>query len=236
MVQLTVATLNTRGMPLRSQLSARYAAIGALFEASDVDVVNFQEVLTYYHLRQLLQAMPSYRHASYRRSLAGPAGGLLTLSRTALASPEYRRFPLPPAAHAVGLPRLSRRLAHLKGVLLTRLPQLTIANTHLLANRDGDWSEANRYYRLHQDQLAALAQVLAALNQPTIVSGDFNIARTSPLFTSFLHTTGLLDPFAPSCPPTFHASYLSPHQTPHCIDFLLATPPVTATATRLTFT
>lgn len=45
MARLTVASLNTRGLPLLgSELRARYAAIGAEFEASTVDVVNLQEV------------------------------------------------------------------------------------------------------------------------------------------------------------------------------------------------
>ncbi|TCO34212.1 hypothetical protein EV652_102277 [Kribbella steppae] len=53
---LTVASLNTRGIPLRgSRLGERCTAIAAVFEASAVDVVNFQEVLTYYHLRQLVR-------------------------------------------------------------------------------------------------------------------------------------------------------------------------------------
>jgi hypothetical protein len=45
---LTVASLNTRGIPLTgSQLAERYAAIGAGFDAGDADVVCCQEVFTY---------------------------------------------------------------------------------------------------------------------------------------------------------------------------------------------
>ncbi|MET7276841.1 endonuclease/exonuclease/phosphatase family protein [Kribbella sp. NPDC005582] len=238
MVQLTVASLNTRGMPLRgSRLAERYAAIGAVFEASAVDLVNFQEVLTYYHLRQLARAMPSYRFASFRRSAAGPAGGLLTLSRTAFARTDYVRFPMPSTADAVGLPRLSRQKAWLKGVLVTTLPHLAVANTHLLANFDGDWSESNRYYRLQHQQLTTVGRVLAALDKPALVSGDFNIARDSSLFSSFLRDTRLLDAFGPTCPPTFHATYLRPGKTAHCIDFiLLSDPAITVETAHLTFT
>ena len=88
-MSLTIASLNTRGIPLiGSRLGERYAAIGAVFEASEVDVANFQEVLTYYHLRRLARSMPSYRFVSFRRSAAGPAGGLVTLSRTAITGTE----------------------------------------------------------------------------------------------------------------------------------------------------
>ena len=44
---LTIASLNTRGIPLTgSQLAERYAAIGAGFDAGNADVVCCQEVFT----------------------------------------------------------------------------------------------------------------------------------------------------------------------------------------------
>jgi sphingomyelin phosphodiesterase 2 len=47
---LTIASLNTRGIPLTgSQLAERYAAIGAGFDTGDADVVCSQEVFTYLH-------------------------------------------------------------------------------------------------------------------------------------------------------------------------------------------
>ena len=72
--QLTVATLNTRGVPVTgSRLADRYAVIGAGFDAGDVDVACFQEVLTYWHLRLLGRRMRSFRQVSYRPAPAGPA-------------------------------------------------------------------------------------------------------------------------------------------------------------------
>ena len=57
---LTIASLNTRGIPLTgSQLAERYAVIGAGFDAGDADVVRCQEVLTYWHLRLLVRRMCS---------------------------------------------------------------------------------------------------------------------------------------------------------------------------------
>ena len=71
---LTVATLNTRGIPVTgSRLADRYAVIGAGFDAGDVDVACFQEVLTYWHLRLLVWRMRSFRQVSYRPAPAGPA-------------------------------------------------------------------------------------------------------------------------------------------------------------------
>ena len=71
---LTIASLNTRGIPLTgSQLAARYAVIGAGFDAGDAHVVCFQEVFTYWHLRLLVRRMRSFRQVSYRPAPAGPA-------------------------------------------------------------------------------------------------------------------------------------------------------------------
>ena len=71
---LTIASLNTRGIPLTgSQLAERYTVIGAGFDAGDADVVCCQEVFTYWHLRLLVRRMRSFRQVSYRRAPAGPA-------------------------------------------------------------------------------------------------------------------------------------------------------------------
>src|SRR6185437_17161324 len=155
------ATLNTRGIPLTgSQLAARLGVIGAGFEAGDADVVCCQEVFTYWHLRQLVRRMRSFRQVSYGRGTTGPMGGLVTFSRRPVSGTRFRRFGRPPPAP--GVPRLSRFRARGTGVLVTRLghPELRVLNTHPIANHDGDWSETNRYYPLHHAQLAVLARVV----------------------------------------------------------------------------
>ncbi|NUR97715.1 MAG: endonuclease/exonuclease/phosphatase, partial [Kribbellaceae bacterium] len=108
-----------------------------------MDVVNLQEVLTYRHLHLLRRSMPTYR-ANFRPSAAGPAGGLVTFTRSPAQGSRYRRFPVPP--RTVAVKRRARLDARLKGVLFTQLGGLTVVNTHLLANHDGDWSASNRYY------------------------------------------------------------------------------------------
>jgi endonuclease/exonuclease/phosphatase family metal-dependent hydrolase len=231
--RVTIATLNTRGIPVfRSRLSERYAEIGRAFEASDVDVVNFQEVLTYYHLRQLVRWMPSYRQVSYKPSVAGPAGGLVTSSRVEVARTEYVRFPVPPA----GLPRLSRLNAALKGTLVIQSPLAYVVNTHPMANVDGDWSESSRFYGLHRQQLATLADVVDALPGPAVVCGDFNVARESTLYRDFINDTHLIDAYDGACPPTFHAEYLPPGRPSQCIDFVLVTGAVSVESADLMFT
>jgi hypothetical protein len=119
-MSVTVASLNIRGVPLTgSRLTARCQAIGAFFEASDADVVCLQEVHTYYHLGQLARQMRSFRYASFRRTLPGQAGDLVTFSRLPVSAIAYQGFGAPPAAP--GIRRLTRLRARMKGVLVTRL-------------------------------------------------------------------------------------------------------------------
>ena len=190
-----------------SRLADRYAVIGTGFDVGDVDVACFQEVFTYWHLRLLVRRMRSFRQVSYRPAPAGPAGGLVTFSRRPVSGTAYQRFGWPPR---VRVPRASRYQAALKGALVTRLtcPELCVINTHPVANHDGDWSEANRFYPLQRAQFAVLTQVTTNAGSPAVVCGDFNIDRESSLFGEFRAATGLADAFGGACPPTFRAEYL----------------------------
>jgi len=233
---LTIATLNTRGIPLTgSKLAARLALIGAGFDAGDADVVCCQEVFTYWHLRQLVRRMRSFREVSYSRGAAGPAGGLVTFSRRPVSGTRFRRFGRPPLAP--GVPWVTRLRAGGTGALVTRLagPELGVVNTHPVANHDGDWSETNRYYPLHRAQFAVLARIVREAGPRAVVCGDFNLSRESSLFGEFRAVTGLADAFAGTCPPTFRAEYLPAGATTHTIDFILTAGEVAADGTALVF-
>jgi sphingomyelin phosphodiesterase 2 len=234
---VTVASLNIRGVPLTgSRLTARCQAIGAFFEASDADVVCFQEVATYYHLRQLSRQMPSFRYASFRRTLPGPAGDVVTFSRQPMSGTAYHGFGVSP--HAPGIPSLTRLRARMKGALVTRLadPAISVVNTHPVANTDGDWSPGNRFSPVHRAQLAALARVVRSVPVPAVVCGDFNVDRDSALFGDFIAGTALNDAFEGSCPATFRAEYLPAGEMPHCIDFILTAGEIKADDTEVLFT
>lgn len=226
MEQITIASLNTLGLPLRSAaLPARYRAIAGFFEASDIDVVCFQEVLTRWHLRKLRPAMPSFRHVARVRGVAGPAGGLVTMSRLPLGPARYHRFPFPlPVRRQKPLFRVKGLL---KGTVVTRVGDLWVVNTHPMPNFDGDWSSTNRYAPMHRQQLDHLAGVVAGLSGPTVVCGDFNIAADSDLFRTFETATGLADAFTGDTTPTFRAEFLPAGATSHRIDFVLTDPSVT---------
>jgi Endonuclease/Exonuclease/phosphatase family len=231
-----MVSLNTRGIaPIGSRLAGRYAAIGAALNTGDAEVACFQEVFTWWHLRLLARQMRSFRHVSFRPSLAGPAGGLVTFSRLPVSGTAYRGFGIPPGAP--GISRAARLDASLKGALVTRLarPVLCVINTHLAANRDGDWSQGSRFYPLHRAQLDALARVVRSAAAPAVVCGDFNVDRGSSLFDGFVTGTRLADAFEGSCPATFRTEYLPPGGTPHCIDFILTAYGVKAESATVAF-
>ena len=98
---------------------------------------------------------------------------------------------------------------------MTRLarPGLFVINTHPVANHDGDWSTANRYYPLHRAQFAVLARVVNQAGPRAVVCGDFNVSRESSLFGEFMAATGLADAFAGACPATVREplGYVSDH-------------------------
>ena len=220
--QVTVVSLNTRGVPVMgTHLARRYAVISAELEAGDAHVACFQEVFTWWHLRLLARRMRSFGYVSYRAAPAGPAGGLVTFSRWPVSGTTYRGFGIPSPAERIS--RLTRFRAGMKGILVSRLaqPGLCIVNTHPIANRDGDWSRASRFYPLHRAQLDVLTRMVLSVAAPAVICGDFNIDRGSSLFGEFLAGAGLADAFGGSCPATLRAEYLPAGETPHCIDFIL---------------
>ena len=220
MTDVTAASLNIRGVPpAGSRLAARCRAIGTFFEASDADVVCFQEICTYAHLALLARLLRSFEYVSYRRALLGPAGDVVTFSRLPVSATAFYRF----GPVTARIPRLARLQARMKGALVTSLanPAVSVINTHPLANTDGDWSEANRFFPAHRAQLGALSRAVGSVPRPVVVCGDFNVDRDSALFSDFVRETALDDAFEGSCPPTFRAEYLPAGKKPCCIDFIL---------------
>ena len=112
---------------------------------------------------------------------------------------------------------------------------MCVVNTQPVANRDGDWSQANRFFPLHQGQLGVVTRVVGATTAPAVVCGDFNVDRDSVLLRRFLSETGLADAFSGQCPATFHPEYLDPPERAHCIDFILVSPQIKAGITRVLF-
>jgi sphingomyelin phosphodiesterase 2 len=171
---------------------------------------------------------------SFGRAVPGPAGDVVTFSRVPVASTTFRRF----GPVAAPIPRLARLQARMKGALTTALkcPEVSVVNTHPLANTDGDWSAGNRFVPAHRAQLGVLAQVACGVRGPVVVCGDFNVDRESGLFSDFMSDTGLGDAFDGRCPPTFRPEYLPAGARPCCIDFILTGGEVKASSAEVLFT
>jgi len=222
---IRVATLNVCGLPTPlPPLAERAAEFGRQLDESDADVVNLQEVWGRRTFAVIRSHLPSFPHVAWRRGLvAQPAGGLVTFSRRPIGAVTYRSF-RGATPRRGGLPFRARNAINtrLQGVLTTELNGLRvlIANTHLTANKDGDWSSANRYYPFQQAQLELLHASLPKATL-TILTGDFNIASDGPLYSKIVHDGAWRDPFAGSDLVTYHPQFLPSGSTGHRIDYVL---------------
>ncbi|GAB7045977.1 endonuclease/exonuclease/phosphatase family protein [Catenuloplanes indicus] len=191
-------------------VTARLTALGALLEPSGYDVVCLQEVMYRGHVRLLRRGFPHRFHT-------GPVllrGGLVLLSRRPITAPRFVPYPRTGPARPEWLMRKGFQAATIDGVL--------VVNTHLSANRDGDWSGGNRYIAVQRAELDRLASWLAAEagpDRPVIVTGDLNVPRGKPALRDFLDATGLRDVLAgdprPTCRPT--ARWPSPPAFDHVL-------------------
>jgi exonuclease III len=227
---LTIRTLNVGGLgrprPPLVPLERRTPELCRRLEAAPVDVLNLQEVFRYRQLRVLRDHLPSYPYVGYRRGPVGPAGGLATFSRLPLGRLRHRSF----AGIAPMRGRLKFRLRRallsaaqgLTQVELAELP-VTVVNTHLTANRDGDWSPGNRFFAFQRAQLRRFNATLARWGRPglTVITGDFNIASDSDHYKEITDHGHRHDPFTTSDPVTFHAAFLPPGEPAHRIDYVL---------------
>ncbi len=239
--RIVIATLNINGLPrfrqddktkeLLRPYPARHAKICEKLESSDIDVINFQEVFTERNRRFLKKHLPSYGYASFKSSMVGPKGGLITFSKLPMAITGFSSyFSASRGATAKGLsPYDLLKSSLVGGILVSRLTDyssISIINTHLsAANPEWDWSNSNRFHSLQSAQLDALANVVteekASTGNLTILAGDLNVAKGSTLFTSFLSKSGMYDAFANDTKPTFHQDFLKTGLATSAIDVLL---------------
>jgi hypothetical protein len=230
---LCVATLNVCGLPWSQSslppLAQRAVEFGRCLEESGLDVVNLQEVWGRRELAVIGAQLPSFPHVAWRRGVAGaPAGGLVTFSRRPVGAVSYTSFRgALPAAGGVGFRARSAVNSLLQGVLTVELVGLgtVVANTHLTANKDGDWSAGNRYHVLQRRQVGMVHAALGRARRPDtelmVLTGDFNIASSASLYPLIVDGGAWRDPFATIDPVTFHPEFLPAGCTGNRIDYAL---------------
>lgn len=211
MTELRLLTFNAL---MRGDVRARLRALGAVLERSGYDLVCLQEVAFRHHATLLRRTARRYGHHACSGAVL-LEGGLVLLSRLPIRTARFARYPRTGPARAEYLMRKGAQVA----VVDTPAGPLAVVNTHLSANRDGDWSPANRYTPIARAELGHLAGELAGLDPalPAVVAGDFNVPRTgndlgmgapprvgsAGTLAAFLAAAGLTDAMAGDTEPTY---------------------------------
>jgi len=205
-IQISILTLNIAGLPSPPAAHLRIREFARLVNSTDVSLINLQELHTYGLLWELRTSLKIFKYISYKPSVIGPKAGLVTLSKFPIAT-----------THVYGT-------AFHKGALITKLTNgVVVCNAHLLANTDGDWSKQNRFYSAQAAQMSQLQAICAQYGnaEPCILTGDFNLAKTSDLYDGFREKGKWNDVFNGENRPTFHQEFLPAARKPQCIDYIL---------------
>lgn len=199
-------TFNISLIPFVGHPYVRVREFSHQAEVINADIINLQEVHSYDMVWRLKQ-LTEFPYVSYKRGLLGPIAGLVTFSKQFIITDSFES------------------LSFHKGVIVSRLKSgVVVVNVHLVANTDGDWSKSNRFYDKHKAQLDKLNEIMDRFtykNQPIILSGDFNLAKTSDLYGYFIRKGGWHDTTPSDFEPTFHSDFLPPDRNPQRVDYIL---------------
>ncbi|MET8860745.1 endonuclease/exonuclease/phosphatase family protein [Streptomyces sp. NPDC004579] len=207
---LTMNTLFTGDVP------ARLSALGAALAESDYDIVCLQEVMYRRNARLIRRAAPAYRHFACSGTVL-LKGGLVLLSRWPISRWRFVRYPMTGPVRGEFVMRKGAQVAS----VATPDGELVVVNTHLSANRDDDWSPANRYTAIAEAELALVAELIEDVGPsvPVAVVGDLNVPRDSAVLADFVAATGLRDVLAGDTRPTYRPTPRWP--SPPALDHVL---------------
>lgn len=236
---LSIATLNTFGVPFARKTRARLATIARELNHPTFDVVCLQEVQMAHYVPLLTRAFTRFPFAAFEPFVYAPKGGLMTLSRRQFEQTDFLLYRERGWWHTLSI---ADWMLH-KGALLTRLTvfgtPVIVINTHLIANYDADWSRDNRYAQIEATEMRQLAELVNCQdpNALIIVAGDFNFPRRSWLYHEFVRTIGAEDPLGNHTAPTFRPPFPLDPSLAEALDHVFIRPPrgqiVTHAATLL---
>lgn len=206
-LNLSIVTFNLGLVPFRRHPYLRVRLFARQLNGVNTDIINLQEVHTYDSLWLLRRYLAkNFPFVCYKPGIYGPKAGLVTFSKEPLHMKEF----VPLSVN--------------KGVLISELDGgLLVANAHLIANKAGDWSRTSRYYPLHEAQLDHMNEFFSGPDYTTcniILTGDFNVAKSSDLYEYFTKGSSWYDAFRQDVTPTFHGEFLPSDRTPQCIDYI----------------
>jgi len=220
-MKLSIISFNTFAAPFfahkiirsmfRTRVKERLQIVAENLKKENPDVILLQELFTYLNLQFVKKLLPDYA-LFYRPFIYGPRGGLVVFSKLPIRTIQYIDFEEKGSLWNKSLTGPITK----KGMLVAycqSLP-LTIINTHLTQNSDHDWSDNNRYTKILIKQLHQITQEIKKIkNTNVILAGDFNMPKTTHLYSDFLHITKLKDPFSHYQDSTYHTDMI-PFYTP----------------------
>lgn len=226
------------GFLMSTNIFQRINKIGELLANEKADVIALQEVHTYLILNLLKMKLTAYPYIAYKRYLYGPRGGLVTFSKYPLEQIEYSNY------RKRGSFLNKSFVAHVirNGVLICKIKDkpLIIFNTYITPNMDYDYSKKNRYSRYIEAQLRQLATITKDFSTKgdVLIGGDFNAAKESYLYSTFVNLSKAIDVFKKYDSPTQHQAFYPDHQPVTRIDhmFLLAKKKPSIISTQHIFT
>lgn len=219
MRKLKLASINILGITLNfTTAKIRYQAIADYFNKSDIDVIFFQEVFSYFHLRILKDNIKEYPFCIYKPMFFGPKGGLVIFSKYKISNiffVEYSLNKMP----LVSIPEKIFQKGILGGVIDDL--DITLANTHLTAVINHDYSKSSKYFQNKIGEISEFHNTLKSIgeNKLVIVGGDFNIKKGSDMYKQLINFKDLDNVFKEG-KPTRHREFVSKGSEPNCIDYL----------------
>ena len=213
--EIKIITFNIQGTSIFDNGTYdRLGKISDLLSQNDADIINIQEVFTYYHLYILKKRLKRFHYCIFEKYIFGPKGGLITFSKLPIKKSGYIQYPSP---------KILKSFFLQKGVLISKIKNstITILNTHLSANRDNDWRRSSRFYIIHENQIKRLQEIVKLIKGIQIISGDFNISKSSGLYKDLVRMLGVQDIFGGYNFPTFHQEFMSGNEKSNRIDYVL---------------
>lgn len=202
---LSLLTFNTLGTPfIAPDITKRYNIIANQLNKSDYDVVCLQEVLTYYHLFLFKRKLKNFPYLCYQKNPLGPRGGLVIFSKIPFSDKSYFAYSYPKKGF---IPWYAYLAQH--GILSCSLPSfsLRLSTTHLSSDFVHDLTPKDKFYlyiKSQAEEAAVEFNKMVNKFQSVILAGDFNIAKGSELYQSFVRTTKATDIFKDDNDPTYY--------------------------------
>lgn len=209
---MKVLTYNTSLQPFLWAPERRIDDIFCDQSLSTMSSIHLQEVCLYRYKKLVCDRLKSFPHISYTHGLFGPKAGLVSFFKEPIRTISFMG------------------LGFQKGILVSTLASgLVVANIHLTANTDGDWSMGNRFYARQKWQLTLVNRFFreyikgkSGMKNDIFLVGDFNISKESDLYHFFMNDGRWYDMTPHDFSPTFISSFLPKDRFPQRIDFIFA--------------